>query len=290
MDAALELRIAFDNGDIRNIDGAKPFLEKSDLVRRLTEAFVPKPLYAIWRIIALSEIPFASTLSYTNYVIEYIEKHLTTQAGFTLTGKETDLLPCYNAMIIEAFSKLGRGDAPSVKNAVEWIKEYKPFERNMLSQWYGTGAKKYGGCLKATPCFIGLVKSLKALDAYHCAICRKDEQISAIVSKGMDYILKHELYKRLSNKEPINSHILDLAFPASYQLNIVELFELAHRTGNIHNEGCKSALAYISSKITIDGYWKINYIYKSDGYVSFDKRGEKADWLTYLFSKLIRPN
>ena len=59
MDAALELRIAFDNGDIRDIDGAKPFLEKSDLVRRLAEAFVPKPLYAIWRIIALSEIPFA---------------------------------------------------------------------------------------------------------------------------------------------------------------------------------------------------------------------------------------
>lgn len=62
MDAALELRIAYDNGDIRDIDRAKPLIEKSDLVHRLTEAFVPRPLYAVWRIIALSEIPFASTL------------------------------------------------------------------------------------------------------------------------------------------------------------------------------------------------------------------------------------
>lgn len=212
---------------------------------------------------------------------------MATQRGFALTGKETDLLPCYNAMIIEAFSKLGRADTPPVKNAVEWIKEYQPFERNILSQWHGTGVKKHGGCLRATPCFIGLVKSVKALDAYHRATCCKDEQISAIVSKGMDYILRHELYKRLSNKEPINSHLLDLAFPASYQLNIVELLELAHRTGNIHKEGCQNALEYIDSKMTKDGYWKVNYIYQSDGYLPFDKRGTKADWLTYLFSRFF---
>ena len=290
MDAALELRIAYDNGDIRDIDRAKPFIEKSDLIRCLTKEFIPSPLYAVWRITALSEIPFASSLSYTNRVVEYIENLMVTKNGFTLTGKETDLLPCYNAMILEAFSKLGRTDTVSVKNAVEWIKEYQPFERNIPSRWHGAGIKRYGGCLKETPCFIGLVKSVKALEAYYRITGSKDERILAIVSKGMDYILRHELYKRLSNKEPINRHILDLAFPASYQLNIVELLELANRTGNIHREDCQSAFEYIRSKRTKEGYWKVNYIYKSDGYISFDKRGIKADWLTYLLSGLITAN
>lgn len=285
MDTALELRIACDNGSFVSTEQVENLLNSSDLVRGLIANFERKPLYAIWRIIALSEIPYAQTLKYTNQVIEYIEKHLSTPSGFTLTGKETDFVPCYNAMLIEAYSKLGNAKMQSVQNAIEWIKKYQPFERKAVSAWSGNGIKKYGGCLKATPCFLGIAKTVKALVAYDKAIEHEDKEVLSMITKGMDYILKHELYKRLSNKEPINNHILDLAFPASYQLNVVELLELAYQTGSIKNENCKSAIDYINSKKSKDGYWKINYIYKADGYLSFDKRGQKAEWLTYLFDK-----
>ena len=106
MDAALELRMAFDRGTVKNLEQGQSFLRHSDLVRSLTTSFERKPLYAVARILALSEIPYTCTLDYTNQIIEYIEKHLSTPAGFSLTGKETDLLPCYNAMLVEAFSKL----------------------------------------------------------------------------------------------------------------------------------------------------------------------------------------
>lgn len=285
MDAALELKIAYDKGDLISNKIAQSFLSKSELVSELTRVFEPKPLYAIWRIIALSEIPYSFTLEYTEQVIEYIEKYLSTPNGFTLTGKETDLLPCYNAMLLEAFSKLDRARTPAVQNAVEWIKTYQPFERNTDMLWKGNGVKKYGGCLKTTPCFMGIAKSVKALIAYDKAIHHQDKEVSLLIIKGMEYILHHELYKRLSSKEPITKHILDLAFPASYQLNVVELLQLAYATDNIKNINCKSAIDFINSKKTKDGYWKINYVYKADGYISFDKRGKKADWLTYMFNK-----
>lgn len=54
MDTALSLRIAFDKGEIiskREIGNA---LESSELVHLLTVNLVRKPLFAIWRIIALS--------------------------------------------------------------------------------------------------------------------------------------------------------------------------------------------------------------------------------------------
>lgn len=115
----------------------------------------------------------------------------------------------------------------------------------------------------------------------------RDRQTASLILKGMDYILKHELYKRLSNGEPINNHILDLAFPASYQLNIVELLDLAYTTGNMKHPSCQNALDFVKSKKIKDGYWKINYVYKSDGYVSFDQRGKKADWLTYFLERYL---
>lgn len=287
MDAALELRMAFDRGEIESFGQCQNLLRNSDLVRNLTISFERKPLYAIWRIIALSEIPYASHLVYTSQVVEYIKEHLSTPSGFSLTGKETDLLPCYNAMFIEALSKLGRAETSAVQSAVKWIKRYQPFERNTPDLWTGAGSKKYGGCIKTTPCFIGVVKSVKALMSYDKATEYQDKQIAPLILKGMDYILKHELYKRLSNKEPINKHILDLAFPASYQLNVVELLDLAYITGNIRHAGSQSALDFVKNRKVKDGYWKINYVYKSDGYVSFDQRGKKADWLTYLLDRYL---
>jgi len=158
VDTALELRIAFDRGSINCYEQAKHLLRESELVCELTSSFMKKPLYVVWRIIALSEIPYASTLEYTNQVIEYIVENLSTPDGFSLTGKASDLLPCYNAMLIEALSKLGQAETPVVQNAVEWIKKYQLFERDAAVLWEGSGIKKYGGCLKSTPCFIGVTK------------------------------------------------------------------------------------------------------------------------------------
>jgi len=235
----------------------------------------------------LAEIQYARELDYTTQLVEYIQTHLATPYGFTLTGKETDLLPCYNAMLIEAFSKLGYGQLEVVQHAVEWIKEYQPFERNVHTNWIGKGVKKYGGCLKATPCFIGVVKVVKALIFYRKTVNNHDKEVEALIEKGMDYIQTHELYKRLSDGQPINKHILNIAFPASYQLNVVELLEIAYLSGHIKDIWCKSAIDYIREKRTKDGYWKANYNYKADGYIFFDKRGKRGDWVTYLIEKYI---
>lgn len=287
MDKALELRIATDNGQTCGSDHALSFLQDSNLVHELTAVFDKKPLFAVWRIIALSEIPYSAELDYTKQVIKYIEENLSSQDGFSLTGQRTDLLPCYNAMLVEALSKLGQAESPAVQQAVAWIKKYQPFERNADVLWDGVGVKKYGGCMRSTPCYIGVVKSIKALVAYDIAVSHQDKQIVSIIAAGMDYVLRHELFKRLSNKEPITKHILDLAFPASYQLNIVELLGLAYDTRRINEAACQSACDFLKRKRTKDGFWKINYVYQSDGYQSFDQRGNKAEWVTYLLNRYL---
>jgi hypothetical protein len=286
MDTALELRIAVDNGDVlADTEIARLFTE-SDLVKRLTAEFKSKPLYAIWRLVALSEIPHSRTLEYTKGVVEYVERYLATESGFTLTGKATDLLPCYNAMLLEAYCKLGLSGLDSAQNALKWILEYQPFERGVQSAWSGKGVQKYGGCLKQTPCFLGIAKSVGALVHYTKANDKADASVNALIEKGMEYILSHRLYTRLSNGEPINSHMLDISFPASYQLNVVELLDLARLTGKLLDERCADALQYVQSKRLSTGGWKIDYAYKADGYLTFDRRGKEGEWISYVLGRV----
>ena len=156
------------------------------------------------------------------------------------------------------------------------IKEYQFFNRESTSSWKGKGIQKHGGCLLNTPCFIGIVKSLKALVAYNHCLEGVDFKVNSLINEGMNYVLKHELFKRLSSGEPINNHILDLAFPQSYQLNIIKLLELVFKTGNIENEACKSGINYIMSKQKKNGVWQINYVYnvyRGEGYITLINGG-----------------
>ena len=285
MDSALILRKLCDSGTEISKNEALILLESSNLIADLTSEVIEKPLFAVWRITALAEIPYTEELDYTKKLIKYIRKNMLTGEGFSLSGKKTDLLPCYNAMLVEAFSKLGFADTDFVKAGVNWIKKYQLFERNKKTRWDGKGIKKYGGCMKKIPCYIGVVKSVKALIYYEKYSSDDDAETEKLIQKGISYIKKHRLYKHLSNEEPINSHILDISYPQSYQLNIIELLEIMYLTGNINDKACDAALNYIKQKKTSGNFWKTDYIYSGTGYTAFDKRGGKGGWVTCLLEK-----
>jgi len=287
VDYALILRKQYDNNIKIDKQQALNLLNNSELINQLTSDFIPKPLFCIWRLIALSEIPYTKYLPYTNKVIDYILKYLTHEYGFSLTGKVDDLLPCYNAMIIEALCKLGYSHLKEVKNGINWIKKYQRFERGSKTLWDKPGVRKYGGCMKETPCFIGIAKTSKALIYYQKYNVENDVKIETRINRSIDYILMHHLFQRLSNQQPINHHILDLSFPPSYQLNIIELLEIMYQTNNINHPNVTEAIDFIQSKKTKDDYWKRNYNYKAEGYVNFDNPRVKAEWLTYLLNQYL---
>ncbi len=287
VDAGLTIKMNVDNGEEMSDETILQLLSTSELVQSLTQDFSKSSLFHIWRILALAEIPFIERLNYTQNLLDYIQKTYATAVGFSITGKSEDLLPCYNAMLIEAFSKLGQADLPLVKTAVDWILNYQVFGRNEQTSWQGKGIKKYGGCMKSTPCFIGIAKTVKALIYYASASTTKDVRVIDAINKGTEYLLQHNLFQRLSNKEPINNHILDIAYPQSYQLNIIELLDIAFMAKRMNDAGVKDAVVYIMGMKIKDDGWKINYIYKADGFVSFDKRGKRGEWVSYLLAKYL---
>jgi len=288
MDAALELQIGLDSNESLSPDDALNKLNQSDLVKRLTSNMVEKPLFYIWRLIALSEIPYAQYLDYTNNLIDRIYERLSTPFGFSLSGDEKSFLPCYNAMLVSAMCKLGQSDNRTVLSAIEWISRYQPMERGVEVSVPNLKFEKYGGCFNNTPCYIGLAKSVFALFEYQQVT--GDKNANQQLEKGIEYLLQHQLVKRLHKDSPITQHIMDISFPESYHLNIVELIRFVGRANLLEDSRAKYAVQYLENLQTNDGCWKINYRYRADGYTVFDKGRKSGDWVTYVIKKALNNN
>lgn len=285
MDGALKLRMAYDAQEILSEEDIDELLASSVLVRNLCSNFEIKGLFPIWRILALAEIPYSNRLVYTKELMDYVIKIFGTSKGFSLDGRSDGILPCYNGMLLEAFSKLSF-EHEFIEAAVEWILNYQLFERHSQTSWKGKGIQKYGGCLKEIPCYVGIIKSLKGLLYYQKMFDKQDDRITACIEKGIHYVKAHDWVYKLSDAQPITKHMMDITFPQSYQLNVIELLELMfiYDASIMPND---RIIDYIMSKRHKDGYWKINYIYKAKGYATFDRRGEEGKWITYLLNKYV---
>jgi hypothetical protein len=284
MDSALKLRIEYDKESNipRNI--ASNYLDKSKLIKRLTKSLPNSPLTQIWRIVALSEIPFSFNLEYTQKLTQSVIEDQFTGMAFSLDKKDSGILPCYNAMVVRALIRLGVKHQ-SIDHAIQWILKYQPMERNEKSKWHESGIKKYGGCFNATPCFIGLTKSVRALVEFNL---KNPNSISEQkIEQGIEYILKHNLTNKLTNGQAITNHIQDISFPESYNLNIIELLQLMVDTKKLKDKRIINSIDYLKSKKVNDQYWNINYIYSGNGYISFDSLKKKGDWVTYLINSIL---
>ncbi len=283
-DIALQLKVDYDNDSRLSMEQALSKLRKSDLIERLTSDLQEKPLFYIWRIIALSEIPYAIHLSYTQNLIDRIYDKLSTPFGFSLGGDEKSFLPCYNAMLVSALSRLGRANDNEVHQAVEWIGQYQPMERGIVVQLPKFNFSRHGGCFNKTPCYINVAKSVMALLEYQKATGCHDFDNKK--EQGIEYILAHHLYKRLHADKPITSHILDISFPESYHLNIVELLRIASLSQKMYDARVDDAIKYLLSIKHSEG-WKVSYRYRADGYVVFDKGAKAGAWVSYILNQAL---
>lgn len=284
MDSALFLRSSVDSGKKLSINEINSLLNNSEIVKKITADISNKPLPNIWKLIALSEIPFTNQLEYTKKLIEYFQDNLFTGNAYSFDKRNDSLLTCYNAMITRALIRLGCKDT-SIQKSIEWILKYQPINKEYHNKWEGSASKKYGGCFNTTPCYIGIVKNLKALVEYNRF--NQDSLVEERIKNGIEYVLEHNVLFRLSNGEPITKHIMDISFPESYNLNCIELLSLISEVGKINDKRVEKLINYLKSKKIENEYWKINYSYKADGYICFDLKGIKADWITYIINKCI---
>lgn len=282
MDSALSLRLDFERNEIKENTIEKK-LNDSLLVSKLTTDFLRHPLFACFRIMGISEIPFSQTLDYTKNLIKYINKEIVTEEEFSCLGGVQEVVPCYNAMLLEAYSRLGLAQTKEAQAALYWIIQYQLFERNQTTSWSYDGICKHGWCLGKIPCYIGIGKTVRALITYAEFSEKDDPTIKELIQKGIDYMLEHHMYGRLSTGKPISAHITDIMMPQNYALSFTDLVYIVGKRKLQQSEKVKPLLSLLEEKSVSQNEWKIDYIYKYKGYIPFETRRKPSEWISSLF-------
>lgn len=284
MDSALVLRMKVDQN--KEISDSFDYLDHSDIIKNYAKMTKLKPLGKIFALIGLAEIPYAEKLPITQELLAFVNQNLSTSEGFSFTGKLEEIVPCYNAMLFEAYCRLGLGKSSEAQNALQWIKQYQVFDRQQKTTWPHKGICKFGGCMMRVPCYIGIGKTMRALLTYQEKVDPHDEKVNALIEQGVDYMLQHNLYQRLSTGHPISPHITESMFPQSYVLSLTDLVYIIEKSQHTTDPRAHDLLQLIHQKKTKTGGWKIDYIYKYAGYLPFENRRKDSEWITYLYSPI----
>lgn len=284
MDTALTLRIAHEKNEQLDDNEITHLLNASELVGKLTGDFVAHPLFAVFRVMGLSEIPYIERLPYTQKMIGYINQNIATKEGFSCLGGVEEIVPCYNAMLLEAYCRLGLAASAEAQTALNWIKQYQLFERNQTTTWSYPGICKHGGCLGKIPCYIGIGKAIRALITYSECVKHEDQEVERLLTQGTEYMLRHNMYQRLSDGKPISPHITDIMFPQSYALSLTDLIYIVGKRQLTKQRNSAPLLQLLKEKQEATVQWKTDYLYRYKGYIGFETRRKTSEWISTLFS------
>lgn len=189
MDTALILKQKVDSGEIKDFDQASDYLNKSEIVKDLLSDFDFDILNLLNRLTEISEIPFTNRLDRVKKWIYKLADLSFCEDGFSITGKSDDILSCYNSMITSILIRMDYSDKNRIDRGIDWILKYQNLERGVKNNWTGSRLLKYGGCMKTTPCYIGIVKAMITLtDFKKHADYNTNDNIENKLETGLDFL------------------------------------------------------------------------------------------------------
>ncbi|QTL97908.1 hypothetical protein GM661_07890 [Iocasia frigidifontis] len=293
IDPALTLKKDFDQGKNISIKKVKKILNESELINKLLAEPKQKPRTFVglrayeWRLLELSEIPYTYTLNKVKRWLNMLIEKSYIKEGFSLTGDKDGLLSCHNSMITSILMKMNYDDKDLIDAGISWIIKYQSTSRGEECRWTGKNLfTKYGGCMKKTPCFYGVVKSMITLTEYKKRF-DVSKEVQNKLNQGLEYILDHKVYKKLSTGEPIESSIIKNFYPYTYRSNIIEILSLLKANDLLDDERCNDAMDVLRQKRRDDGFWQADTSYMKTAWVDFDKPQKPGQWVSYVIKDIL---
>ncbi|MFX1281276.1 MAG: hypothetical protein ACFFA3_18135 [Promethearchaeota archaeon] len=292
-DSALLLKKSYEKGEKISTEETQKMLKQSDLIKMLLEPPKRPPTTFVgiraleWRLLELSEIPFSYTLNEVQNWIKILVEKSFIQEGFSLEGTKDNLLACHNSLITTILLKMPYDDKEKIDAGIDWILKYQSIERGKECTWPGKDLyTRFGGCMKKIPCYYGVIKAMITLTEYKKRYGDSDE-LNNKLSQGLEYILKHRVFMKLSSDNPIEDSIILNFYPYTYRSNIIEILSLLKANNLLRDERCNDALKILKKKQRSDGYWQADTSYMKSTWIDFDIPKKPGLWITFIIKKLF---
>jgi hypothetical protein len=201
------------------------------------------------------------------------------QSGPRGGGDHAKVIPCLTGNMLYSLLRFGKlPDDPAVKSAIDCITTYQRFDDGVPQAPQGWPYTRFPNCYGKHTCFMGVVKSLKALAEIPAEA--RTGAVKLTIARGAEFLLIHHLYKRSSNLSQVgNKRWLNLNFPRMYNTDYLEMLNILVRLGYCDERMQDAAVLLISGQDK-DGRWHMGKSYNSRLLVSVEKDGKPSKWLT----------
>ncbi len=192
-------------------------------------------------------------------------------------GLASMVIPCLSGNLVFALVRLGYGDDPRVRRALDWITTYQRFDDAEGDAPTGWPYDQREACWGTHTCSLGVVKAVKGLAEVGLG---HSAEVDRTLRDGAEWLLKHHVHRR--------SHDLTrdskpgwrrLGFPRMYQTDVLEILLLLTRLGYA-DPRMDEALALLEAKRDATGRWRLNDTFNARFSVPIEEAGRPSRWVT----------
>jgi hypothetical protein len=134
-------------------------------------------------------------------------------------------------------------------------------------------------CFGAHSCFMGVVKSLKALAELPLESRGKEEKEA--IARLAEFLLIHHVHLRSGDLSKLSKPgWLRFGFPLMYQTDALEILCILASLGSTKDPRCAEALAAVEERRGADGRWLLENSFNGKTLVDVERKGESSKWIS----------
>jgi len=248
----------------------------------------------VWQLIILAELGADGNQEQVKRACEFVLgiSQDRESGGFSYLGSEkhggyhSKVLPCLTGNMVWSLLRLGYKGDPRVQQGLRWIISYQRFDDEAKEKPHGWPYEKADHCWGKHTCYLGVVKTLKALSE----IPREEREadVQRTIERGVDFILKHHVYKRSHDlARVIKAKWLEFGFPLMWDTDVLEILFLLTRLG-CKEERMKEAVDLVVSKQDEEGRWKLERTFNGRFQVDIEAKGQPSKWVTLHALRVLK--
>jgi hypothetical protein len=239
----------------------------------------------VWQLLILAELG-AVPVNQIKRACEFLmEKSQADDGGFSTeyskkagAGLKSKVIPCLTGNMTRTLIQFGYLNDPRVQKSIDWIVRNQRVDDGDKPDLTGWEYSKHVACFSEHTCFMGVVKSLKAL------VVIPEKSRSTAVQKKIDelteFLLIHHIFKK-SHELSKNSKPgwLRFGFPLMYQTDILEVLIILTELG-VHDGRMEEAISILKKKQVAFERWKMENTFNGKIIYDIEKKGEISKWIT----------
>lgn len=189
-------------------------------------------------------------------------------------GRKSEVIPCLTGNLVWVLIHFGYLEDERLQKAFYHLVEFLILNDGELIESQVAPYDRFETCWGSHTCFMGVVKTLKALTSVNREL-RKEKQQATI----------DRLVDNLKKAKPGWLHF---GFPLMYQTDVLDILDILVREG-IHDERMEDAFRLVLQKQNDKGRWLLDNTYASDRLlIPMGNKDEEGKWITLRSLRVIK--